>query len=287
MLPVRGLVPLRVPVAIMAVLVLKEPDMGTAKKPVAFYCACALLCRRGAGRSSRRGGVYSVRLPRSPCSQAHIGARASLRSSTPGRIRSIPASTSSNRFSWRWAAVVSSAWAWARRGQNFLSARAIHRLHFLGARRGAGFNRHPGRHWAFCYFGDRAIRIALGAPDRFGFFLAIGCAAMITIQAFVNIGVVVRGPYGSSATIHFLRRQLAGRQSLSPPSLSSPTSAGIVDSQAARDSRLRRGRHRRSSLSGDRNCAKRCVAAARRSPLSGRRYCMESTIVPKAGYDLH
>jgi len=36
----------------------------------------------------------------------------------------------------------------------------------------------------------RAIKIGLAAPDRFGFFLAIGCGAMITIQAFVNIGVV-------------------------------------------------------------------------------------------------
>jgi cell division protein FtsW len=36
----------------------------------------------------------------------------------------------------------------------------------------------------------RAVKIALAAPDRFGFFLAIGCGAMIAIQAFVNIGVV-------------------------------------------------------------------------------------------------
>ncbi len=36
----------------------------------------------------------------------------------------------------------------------------------------------------------RAVRIALGAPDRFGFFLAVGCTAMIVIQAMINIGVV-------------------------------------------------------------------------------------------------
>ncbi len=36
----------------------------------------------------------------------------------------------------------------------------------------------------------RGIRIALSAPDRFGFFLAIGCTCVIVIQAFVNIGVV-------------------------------------------------------------------------------------------------
>ena len=42
----------------------------------------------------------------------------------------------------------------------------------------------------FVVFAYRAIRIAVAAPDRFGFFLAIGCASLIVIQAFVNIGVV-------------------------------------------------------------------------------------------------
>jgi cell division protein FtsW len=42
----------------------------------------------------------------------------------------------------------------------------------------------------FIVFAYRAIRIAIAAPDRFGFFLASGCTAMIVIQAFVNIGVV-------------------------------------------------------------------------------------------------
>ena len=42
----------------------------------------------------------------------------------------------------------------------------------------------------FIVFAYRAIRIAIAAPDRFGFFLASGCTALIVIQAFVNIGVV-------------------------------------------------------------------------------------------------
>ncbi|HET9097400.1 MAG TPA: FtsW/RodA/SpoVE family cell cycle protein, partial [Candidatus Baltobacteraceae bacterium] len=42
----------------------------------------------------------------------------------------------------------------------------------------------------FLVFVYRGIRIAIAAPDRFGFFLASGCTAMIAIQAFVNIGVV-------------------------------------------------------------------------------------------------
>ena len=41
----------------------------------------------------------------------------------------------------------------------------------------------------FLIFAYRATRIALAAPDDFGFFLAIGCTTMIVIQAFINIGV--------------------------------------------------------------------------------------------------
>lgn len=36
----------------------------------------------------------------------------------------------------------------------------------------------------------KAVRIALSAREPFGFLLAIGCGAMIVVQAFVNIGVV-------------------------------------------------------------------------------------------------
>jgi len=42
----------------------------------------------------------------------------------------------------------------------------------------------------FVVFAYRSIRIALGAQDRFGFFLVVGCTATIVIQAFVNLGVV-------------------------------------------------------------------------------------------------
>jgi len=42
----------------------------------------------------------------------------------------------------------------------------------------------------FVIFAYRSIRIALGAPDRFGFFLTVGCTCIIIIQAFINIGVV-------------------------------------------------------------------------------------------------
>lgn len=36
----------------------------------------------------------------------------------------------------------------------------------------------------------RGIRIALGAPDLYGSFVAIGVISMIAIQVMINIGVV-------------------------------------------------------------------------------------------------
>jgi len=37
----------------------------------------------------------------------------------------------------------------------------------------------------------RGVRVAMGAPDRFGAFLAIGLTTMVAAQAFVNISVVL------------------------------------------------------------------------------------------------
>ncbi len=42
----------------------------------------------------------------------------------------------------------------------------------------------------FLAFAYRGIRIAMRAEDRFGFFLATGITASITVQALINVGVV-------------------------------------------------------------------------------------------------
>ena len=42
----------------------------------------------------------------------------------------------------------------------------------------------------FLLFAYRGVRIAMRAEDRFGFYLAIGLTASITLQALINIGVV-------------------------------------------------------------------------------------------------
>jgi cell division protein FtsW len=43
----------------------------------------------------------------------------------------------------------------------------------------------------FCLIAWRGLRTAVRAPDRFGAFLAIGLTAMVAIQAFMNISVVL------------------------------------------------------------------------------------------------
>jgi len=42
----------------------------------------------------------------------------------------------------------------------------------------------------FVVFAYRAVRIAIAAPDRFGSLLAVGCGALVVVQALINIGVV-------------------------------------------------------------------------------------------------
>jgi cell division protein FtsW len=43
----------------------------------------------------------------------------------------------------------------------------------------------------YLFFAYRGARVALGAPDTFGALLAIGITGWLTLQAFINIGVVV------------------------------------------------------------------------------------------------
>jgi cell division protein FtsW len=43
----------------------------------------------------------------------------------------------------------------------------------------------------FAVIAWRGLRAALAAPDRFGSFLALGITAMVVVQAFVNLSVVL------------------------------------------------------------------------------------------------
>jgi len=44
---------------------------------------------------------------------------------------------------------------------------------------------------AFLFYFHRGLRIALRAPDRFGFFLALGVTLMVVLQAWINISMVL------------------------------------------------------------------------------------------------
>ncbi|MBM3791508.1 MAG: stage V sporulation protein E, partial [Acidobacteria bacterium] len=44
---------------------------------------------------------------------------------------------------------------------------------------------------AFLVFFFRGIRIALRAPDRFGFYLGLGITLMVVVQAFINVSSVL------------------------------------------------------------------------------------------------
>lgn len=44
---------------------------------------------------------------------------------------------------------------------------------------------------AFLFFFYRGIKIALKAPDRFGFYLGLGITLMVVLQAFINISMVL------------------------------------------------------------------------------------------------
>jgi cell division protein FtsW len=43
----------------------------------------------------------------------------------------------------------------------------------------------------FCVIAWRGLRTAMRAPDRFGTFVALGITAMVTVQAFFNMSVVL------------------------------------------------------------------------------------------------
>jgi cell division protein FtsW len=185
----RGLVPLCVPVAIMAVLVLKEPDMGTAS--LLIFIAFALFFAAGA-RLAHLVAVALTTVPfaaltvlASPYRRARIFAFVdpwrdplntgfhivqSLLALGSGGIVGVGLGASRAKFFYL-----------PEQYTDFIFSVLGEELGLIGTLVVVAL---------FVTLAYRSVKIALAAPDRFGFFLAIGCAAMITIQAFVNIGVV-------------------------------------------------------------------------------------------------
>jgi cell division protein FtsW len=186
---VRGLFPLCVPVAIMAVLVLKEPDLGTAS--LLIFTAFTLFFAAGArivhlfavvlatlpfavltvlASSYRRARIFAFLNPWKDPQNTGFHIVQSLLALGSGGIFGVGLGASRAKFFYL-----------PEQYTDFIFSVLGEELGLIGALAVVAL---------FVILAYRAIRIALAAPDRFGFFLAIGCAAMITIQAFINVGVV-------------------------------------------------------------------------------------------------
>ncbi|HEY2554490.1 MAG TPA: FtsW/RodA/SpoVE family cell cycle protein, partial [Candidatus Cybelea sp.] len=183
------LFPLCIPIAIVTVLVLKEPDMGTAS--LLFFTAFTMLFAAGA-RLAHLTAIALATVPfaaltvlASPYRRARIFAFVD-----PWRdplntgfhiVQSLLALGSGGIFGVGLGASRAKFFYLPEQYTDFIFSVLGEELGLIGTLVVIAL---------FLTLAYRAVKIALAAPDRFGFFLAIGCGAMIAIQAFVNIGVV-------------------------------------------------------------------------------------------------
>jgi cell division protein FtsW len=186
---VRGLFPVCVPVAIMCVLVLEEPDLGTAS--LLALTAFAMFFAAGA-RLEHLMAVVLVTVPpvvleiaASPYKRARIFAFINPWKDPQNTgfhiVQSLLALGSGGLLGEGLGASRAKFFYLPEQYTDFIFSIIGEELGLLGTLAVIGL---------FILLAYRAVKIAIAAPDRFGFFLAIGCAALITIQAFVNIGVV-------------------------------------------------------------------------------------------------
>ncbi|MBV8373327.1 MAG: putative lipid II flippase FtsW [Candidatus Eremiobacteraeota bacterium] len=186
---VRGLFPLCVPVIVMAVLVLKEPDMGTASLLV--FMAFTLFFAAGA-RIFHLIAILAVTAPMavitvlaSPYRRARVFAFLDPWKDPQNTgfhiVQSLLALGSGGVFGMGLGASRAKFFYLPEQYTDFIFSVLGEELGLIGAFAVLVL---------FIALVYRAVRIALRAPDRFGYFLACGCGAMIALQAFMNIGVV-------------------------------------------------------------------------------------------------
>jgi cell division protein FtsW len=186
---VTGLAPALVPVVIVAVLVLKEPDLGTASLLV---MTAFVLFFAGGARIAHLLAVVVALTPPIAIEMVHNAMwRARLFAFiNPWRD---PQNTGFH--------IIQSLYALGTGGIAGVGLGASREKFFYLPEQYTDFifsvlGEETGLIGAllvlalFVLLAFRAVRIALAAPDAFGFLLTIGCTAMIVVQAFVNIGVV-------------------------------------------------------------------------------------------------
>jgi cell division protein FtsW len=184
----RGLWPLLIVTFALAGLVLVEPDMGTAT--LVIFVAFAIIFIAGARLPHLLAIVLAIAPPvalfvlASPYRRARIFAFLdpwkdpqntgfhivqSLLALGSGNIMGLGLGFSRQKFFYL-----------PEQYTDFIFSIVGEELGLIGALCVIGL---------FLCFAYRATKIALAAPDSFGFFLVVGCTALIVIQAFVNIGV--------------------------------------------------------------------------------------------------
>ncbi len=186
---VKGLIPLCVPVFLCALLVLKEPDMGTASLYVML--AFAMFFAAGARIPHMLAVILStlpvavISIVASPYKRARIFAFIDPWKDPLNTgfhiVQSLLALGSGGIFGVGLGASRSKFFYLPEQYTDFIFSILGEELGLIGALVVVAL---------FVVLAYRAVRIAMEAPDRFGFFLAVGCASLIVIQAFINIGVV-------------------------------------------------------------------------------------------------
>lgn len=185
----KGLGPLCVPVFLIAVLVLIEPDIGTSS--LLLFTAFAMFFAAGA-RIEHLFMVVAVTVPpaaiaimSSPYKRARIFAFLHPFKDPQNTgfhiVQSLLALGSGGLFGVGLGESRAKFFYLPEQYTDFIFSVLGEELGLIGTAA------------VLILFGTlayRSIRIAIAAPDRFGFFLATGCAALIVIQAFVNIAVV-------------------------------------------------------------------------------------------------
>jgi cell division protein FtsW len=186
---VRGVVPLLLVAAALAVPILFEPDMGTASL-IAFVAFGMLFC--AGARIEHLALAAFVTLPAialeigsSPYKRARILAFLDPWKDAQNTgfhiVQSLLALGSGGLFGLGLGASREKFFYLPEAHTDFIFAVIGEELGLLGTVLVLAL---------FATFGVRAFTLAQRAPDRFGFFLIAGCALVIVIQAFINIGVV-------------------------------------------------------------------------------------------------